>query len=156
MDHHHRPTRTHDEAIDGHSLVGVAIASWALVQRGVGERVAAARRRADNSCESTNRLSPASGSSGWFGRTAHPRSKRRAARSTCERVSIELSSSVEEQLRNLAARQGRDITALVEDAVRQSIEAAAITDVEASEVAEAQAALLSELPEVPVWKADKA
>ena len=79
-----------------------------------------------------------------------------AAWRTFERVSIELSSSVEEQLRNLAARQGRDVSALVEDAVRQYLEAAAITDVEPSEVAEAQAALLSELPGLPVWKADKA
>ena len=79
-----------------------------------------------------------------------------AAWRTFERVSIELSSSIEEQLRNLAARQGRDVSALVEDAVRQYLEAAAITDVEPSEVAEAQAALLRELPDVPVWKADKA
>jgi predicted transcriptional regulator len=82
--------------------------------------------------------------------------KLQAARSTFEGVSIELSRSVEEQLRNLAARQGRDISALVEDAVRQYLEAAAITDVEPSEVAEAQAALLGELPDVPVWKADRA
>jgi predicted transcriptional regulator len=70
-------------------------------------------------------------------------------------VSIELSGSVEEQLRNLAARQGRDVAALVEDAVRQYLEAAAITDLEPSEVAEAQAALLGELPGVPAWKADE-
>jgi hypothetical protein len=47
------------------------------------------------------------------------------------------------------------MSALVEDAVRRYLEAAAITDVEPSEVAEAQAALLRELPDVPVWKADK-
>jgi predicted transcriptional regulator len=71
-------------------------------------------------------------------------------------VSIQLSGGVEEQLRDLAARQGRDVSALVEEAIRQYLEAAAITDVEPLQVAEAQAALLGELPAVPVWKADKA
>jgi predicted DNA-binding protein len=84
------------------------------------------------------------------------RLKRAAARSRFDRVSIELPGTVEEQLRNLAARQGRDVAALVEDAVRQYLEAAAITDLEASEVAEAQAALLGELPGLPAWKADEA
>jgi predicted transcriptional regulator len=112
--------------------------------------------RVDDSLKSTNGLPPAVGSSGWFRRNTHLRLKLRAGRSTFEGVSIELSSSVEEQLRNLAARQGRDVSALVEDAIRQYLETAAITDVEPSEVAEAQAALLGELPNLPVWKADKA
>ena len=102
------------------------------------------------------RLPPAVGSSGWFGRTARPRLKRLVVWRTFGRVSIDLSNSLEEQLRNLAAREGREISALVEDAIRQYLEAAAITDVEPSEVAEAQATLLRELPEVVVWKADKA
>ena len=71
-------------------------------------------------------------------------------------MSIELPATVEQQLRNLAARQGRDVSALVEDAVRQYLEATAITDLEASEVAEAQAALAGELPGLPAWKADEA
>lgn len=71
-------------------------------------------------------------------------------------VSIELPGSVEEQLRTLAARQGRDVRALVEEAIRQYLEAAAITDLEANEVAEAQTALLGELPRVPDWKASDA
>ena len=71
-------------------------------------------------------------------------------------VSIELPGSVEEQLRNLAARQGRDVRALVEDAIRQYLEAAAISDLGADDVAEAQAALLGELPHVPDWKAGDA
>lgn len=71
-------------------------------------------------------------------------------------MSVELSSSIEAQLRNLAIRQGRKVSALVEDAVRQYIEAAAITDVEPAEVAEAQATLLRELSDVPVWKSDDA
>jgi predicted transcriptional regulator len=71
-------------------------------------------------------------------------------------VSIELSTSAEEQLRNLAAKQGRDVSALVEDAVRQYLEATAITDLEPAEVAETQTALVRELPGVSVWKAGKA
>jgi predicted DNA-binding protein len=70
-------------------------------------------------------------------------------------VSIELSGTVEEQLRNLATRQGRDVAALVEDAVRLYLEAVAINDLELSDVAEAQAALLGELPGVSAWKADE-
>ena len=64
-------------------------------------------------------------------------------------MSIELPGSVEEQLRTLAARQGRDVRALVEEAIRQYLEAAAITDVDANDIAEAQAALLRELPNIP-------
>ena len=71
-------------------------------------------------------------------------------------VSIELPGGVEEQLRNLAARQGRDVRALVEDAIRQYLEAAAISDLGADDVAEAQAALLGELPHVADWKAGDA
>ena len=71
-------------------------------------------------------------------------------------MSIELPGSVEQQLRTLAAKQGRDVRALVEEAIRQYLEAAAITDVDANELAEAQAALLSELPRIPDWKAGDA
>lgn len=71
-------------------------------------------------------------------------------------MSIDLPGSVEEQLRELAARQGRDVRALVEDAIRQYLEAAAITDLGANDVAEAQAALLGELQHVPDWKAGDA
>jgi hypothetical protein len=67
-------------------------------------------------------------------------------------VSIDLPGSVEEQLRTLAARQGRDVRALVEEALRLYLEAAAITDVDANELAEAQGILLSELPHIPDWK----
>jgi predicted DNA-binding protein len=63
-------------------------------------------------------------------------------------MSIELPSSVEEQLRNLAAKQGRDVRTLVEEAVQQYLESAAITDLAPTQVAEAQAALLGELPDV--------
>jgi len=67
-------------------------------------------------------------------------------------MTIDLPSVVEEQLRNLAKRQNRDIAELIEDAVRQYIEAAAITDVDPNQVAEAQAELLSELPPISKWE----
>jgi len=71
-------------------------------------------------------------------------------------VSIELPGSVEEQLRSLAAKQGRDVRTLVEEAVRQYLESASITDLDALQIAEAQAALLGELPALSDWKADDA
>lgn len=71
-------------------------------------------------------------------------------------MSIDLPGSVEEQLRTLAAKQGRDVRAVVEEAIRQYLEAIAITDVDANEVTEAQAALLGELPHTPDWKAGDA
>jgi predicted transcriptional regulator len=71
-------------------------------------------------------------------------------------VSIELPGSVEELLRTLAARQGRDVRVLVEEAIRQYLEAAAITDLDVNDVAEAQAALLGELPHIRDWKAGEA
>ena len=87
--------------------------------------------------------------------TSSSQLKLRAARSTFDSMTIELSGNVEEQLRDFAAQQGRDVTTLVEDAVLQYLEAADITDLEPSDVAEAQAALLGEIPDVPVWKADE-
>jgi predicted transcriptional regulator len=71
-------------------------------------------------------------------------------------MSIELSSNVEEQLRGLAMKQGRDVRTLVEEAVRQYLESAAITDLEASEVAETQTKLLGELSDISEWQAGKA
>ena len=68
-------------------------------------------------------------------------------------VSIDLPGSVEEQLRTLAAEQGRDIRALVEEAIRQYLEGTAITEVDVNDIAEAQTALLPELPDLPDWKA---
>jgi len=67
-------------------------------------------------------------------------------------MTIELAASVEEQLRDLASKQDRNIDVLVEEAVRDYLEAAAITDLDPAEVAEAQVALLGELDEIPAWK----
>lgn len=67
-------------------------------------------------------------------------------------MSIDLPTAIEEQLRTLAATQGRDMTVLVEEAVRQYLAATSLTDVEANEVAEAQAALIAELPAMAEWQ----
>jgi predicted transcriptional regulator len=56
-------------------------------------------------------------------------------------MTIELSASIERELRNLAVLQNRDVCELVEEAVRQYLEAAAITDLDTADVAETQAAL---------------
>jgi predicted transcriptional regulator len=66
-------------------------------------------------------------------------------------MTIDLPSVVEDQLRDLAKRQDRDIAELIEDAVRQYLEAAAITDVDPNQVAETQAELLGELSPISKW-----
>ncbi|HEY0555799.1 MAG TPA: hypothetical protein VGG20_16210 [Thermoanaerobaculia bacterium] len=66
-------------------------------------------------------------------------------------MTIELIGNVEEQLRDLAVRQGRDIGALVEEAVREYIVTASITDLDGSEVADTQTALLDDLRGIPGW-----
>jgi predicted transcriptional regulator len=71
-------------------------------------------------------------------------------------MTIDLASVVEEQLRDLAKRQNRDIAELIEDAIRQYLEAAAITDLDPNQVAETQAKLLSELPPISKWEVDDA
>jgi hypothetical protein len=59
-------------------------------------------------------------------------------------MKIELTDPLAEQLRSLAARQDRDINALVETALWEYLEAASITDLVGSEIAETQMAMLSE------------
>jgi predicted transcriptional regulator len=66
-------------------------------------------------------------------------------------VTVNLPSVVEEQLRDLAKKQNRDIGELIEDAIRQYLEAAAITDVDPNQVAETQTELLTELPSDSKW-----
>jgi len=71
-------------------------------------------------------------------------------------MTIELPTTVEEQLRSLAIKQGRDLRTLVEEALRQYIEFTAITDLDATDVGETQTALLDELAALPDWKAGDA
>ncbi len=69
-------------------------------------------------------------------------------------MTIEISAYIEESLRDLADRQGRDMHDLVEEALRDYVEAAHITDPTSAEVAETQLALLGELKGIPEWKDD--
>ena len=68
-------------------------------------------------------------------------------------MSIDLPSAVEDQLRALAAQQGRKVPDVVEEAIRQYLEASSITDVEATQIAQTQEALLRELPPEEDWQA---
>lgn len=68
------------------------------------------------------------------------------------RMTIELSSAVEKQVRQLARKQRKAVRVIVEDAVRQYIEAASITDLDAQEIASTQEALIAELPAPAPWK----
>ena len=67
-------------------------------------------------------------------------------------MTIDLTGRVEEQLRDLALRQGRDISVLVEEALQEYLAAAAITDLDPAAVAESQVAMLGEFRGVPEWK----
>jgi len=71
-------------------------------------------------------------------------------------MTIELPATIEEQLKNLALKQGRDLGALVEEGLRQYIEFTAITDLDATDVGETQTALTSELEPLYDWKAGDA
>ncbi|HEX2573587.1 MAG TPA: ribbon-helix-helix protein, CopG family [Polyangia bacterium] len=71
-------------------------------------------------------------------------------------MTIELPSSLEAQLQDLASKEGRNVGTIVEEALRQYLESVAITDLESEQIAEAQIALASELPEISAWKVPKA
>ena len=71
-------------------------------------------------------------------------------------MTIDVPSGVEEQLRDLARKENRDVAELIQDAVRQYIEAAAITDLDSAQIAETQTKLTPELPRIPKWEADDA
>ncbi len=67
-------------------------------------------------------------------------------------MTVELTGATEAQLRDLAAKQGRSVGVLVDEAVRAYLEIAAITDLESAEVAEAQEAMLGEIGALSEWK----
>lgn len=71
-------------------------------------------------------------------------------------MTIELRGPVEEQLRDLAVRQGRDISSLVEEALQEYLEAIAITDLDGVEVAETQISVATELHGIPAWEDPRA
>ena len=61
---------------------------------------------------------------------------------------IQLPQSTEDQLRDLAQSQGRDVGHLVEEALRMYFEVAAITDLDSQDIAETQMALVDELGDI--------
>lgn len=67
----------------------------------------------------------------------------------------DLGGAYEEQLRNLAAKQGREIGALLIEAVRKYLETATITDLTPEDVAQTQFALMRELGSLPAWEGGK-
>ena len=69
-------------------------------------------------------------------------------------MTIELPRTVEAELRTLAEKQGRDVIAVIEDAVHQYLEGAAITDLNSAEVAAAQLSVARELSGVSDWDAE--
>ncbi|MBI5503364.1 MAG: hypothetical protein HY899_01075 [Deltaproteobacteria bacterium] len=71
-------------------------------------------------------------------------------------MSIELSGAEEAQLRELAAKTGRDVRMLAQEAIRQYVAYLAIADLEPGQVAETQSALITELPQIADWKAGAA
>ncbi len=81
---------------------------------------------------------------------SRPRLSRGAARRRINIMTINLSGQLEDRLRDLANQQGRDLRAVVEDALRRYLEDAAITDLTPAEVAATQEQLLSEL-DVKPW-----
>ena len=66
-------------------------------------------------------------------------------------MTIELPPAVEAELRTLAEKQGRDVLAVIEDAVQQYLESTAITDLDLNDVAATQLAVVAELSELPGW-----
>lgn len=68
-------------------------------------------------------------------------------------MTVHLSSTVERILSALAARTGRDVNAVVEDAVRQYLASANFGDMEPDAIARVQMDLLSELGMTEPWDA---
>lgn len=69
-------------------------------------------------------------------------------------MTIELPQAIETELRTVAAKQGRDILAVVEDAVQQYLVGAAITDLDPANVAATQISVLGELAASSNWHGD--
>lgn len=70
-------------------------------------------------------------------------------------MTIEVPDAIEQRLRDLASKQGRDLELVVEEALREYLDAAAITDVGASEIVQTQSELVRDLPLDPPWKLER-
>jgi predicted transcriptional regulator len=69
-------------------------------------------------------------------------------------MTIELPQAIETELRTVAEKQGRDILAVIEDAVQQYLDGTSITDLAPADVAEAQISVLGELSASSDWHGD--
>lgn len=63
-------------------------------------------------------------------------------------MTVELPAGAEKELEQLAVVQHRDISELVEEAIRQYLEAAAINDLDSFAIGETQIKLAGELREI--------
>jgi len=66
-------------------------------------------------------------------------------------MTIELPRAIETELRTVAEKQGRDVLAVVQDAVQQYLDGTAITDLDAADVSATQIAVSGELSGTPDW-----
>jgi hypothetical protein len=70
-------------------------------------------------------------------------------------MSIRIPAQLEEQLRNLAEAEGRDLEALLEEAVRDYLDSVRITDLTPEQVGQTQMALMPELGELSTWNGEQ-
>ncbi len=71
-------------------------------------------------------------------------------------MTIQLQPELENEVRRLADERGRDVQAIVSEAVRQYIEAAAITDVTPEQVGQMQEAIVPEMSDIEGWEGQEA
>lgn len=65
-------------------------------------------------------------------------------------MTVEIPSSLEKELQDLAGANGKNERTIIEEAVRQYLDGLSITDLASTEIAKSQEALLGEL-NIPDW-----
>lgn len=65
-------------------------------------------------------------------------------------MTIHVSDAIHRQIRQLAEQQGRDVDAVIEEAIRRYLDDVAVTDLSPADVAATQEELLGELG-LPPW-----
>ncbi len=63
-------------------------------------------------------------------------------------MTVNLSSDAEEGLERLAIQEGRSVSQIIDEVLRQFVLSAAVTDVDASDVAGTQMRLITELTDI--------
>jgi hypothetical protein len=69
-------------------------------------------------------------------------------------MTIELPQAIETELPTVAEKQGREVLAVIEDAIQQYLDGTAITDLDPTDVAAVQISVLGELSAPPDWHGD--